>query len=137
MTEGFKLPDDSQKGPNCGVTAVAICSGLPFKEVWDKFAERHRGNWRGSTTFHERMRVMKELGIQVKEIEIKPQTLWKLVKSLDPDVMYQVTVTGHVVTILNNYVLDQNRMDHIDRSPWRRKRTKACLEIIKKEAVHD
>lgn len=130
--EGLSLPVDSRKGPNCGITSVAICAGATFQEAWDICSEGKRSNYRGRTTTSDRMKAFSELGIDFEEIEFPKQTLWRFIRDYtDPDTIYSVTITGHVVTVLNGYVIDQNGAWDIKNCPHKSCRAWHALKIIR------
>lgn len=128
--ERLALPSDSVRGPNCGVTSVAICAGVSFKEAWNCFNKR--GNWKGSTRLSERKKALKDLGVEFVEMDFPKQTLKSFVKYLTRhNTIYSVTTANHVVTVLNDYVIDQSGCHHIDQSPNKQKRVRHAIRIEK------
>ncbi len=118
--EGLALPDGARKGPNCGVTAVAIAAQKPFDEVFRYFKAGRKGNYRGRTTDAQRYKVMQALGVKWTACNMTVfgrVTLRNWARYAKKDTLYMVRTTGHVQMFYNNIVTDQLGPIHISEHP--------------------
>ena len=139
----FKNPDDQQSGPNCGVTATAICAGVSFRKAWNTFKTLGtpyyaKKNWKGATMRFDQSRALDKLDIEYsklpKMMDCHGKTLnhfceyWAM-----EDGVYMVTTTSHVQTVMvkndKAYVIDQRGAKPIGEYWGRRKRVKQVIEI--------
>jgi hypothetical protein len=93
----------------CGVYALTRLSGAEFADVFNIFRLRfgRSSRWTGGTTIRQRLEVAKELGLNLKKIECDRMKLLNAVKQLDPNKVYKITVTRHVLTFENGRLFDQ------------------------------
>jgi hypothetical protein len=127
--------DDLRKKPICGVLSVAITARVTFAKAtqaiknnlmpWQK---RH-----GGKTYHEqRINALAELGVQVREIPVRKQTLQRWVyENQRSGTMYMITTSTHCVTVMDDLVIDQYQMAFIDDHNSRRCFVRHVLEILK------
>ncbi len=133
--EGMSRPADTPNGPNCGLTAIATAGGRSFAAVAHTFRTLYtrRGGWKGGTRGHERRAVMDRMGIRYVEVPLsRSMTLatWAAVYST-PGERYIVTTTGHVQTVGDLHVTDQNNNAvRLSRYWGRRKRVREVLRIV-------
>jgi hypothetical protein len=127
--ERLSFPDGYQRGPNCGVLAVAVCSGKPYADC--EAALRLPGNWKGGTRQADRERVLRAFGVRFDTCANPPRrTLLHFVRChAEPNTLYKVRVTGHVVTVLNGMVFDQRGAVPVASCISRRKIVKTVLRI--------
>ena len=141
--DGLKLPNDNLTGPNCGVTAIAVASGISFDRVFKMFQtsseNRNNKRWRGATYDYERRRIMDVLKIKYKTLTFKEilaqtgkgrPTLQKFIDlATRKDELYIITTTGHVQVVQNGWVIDQGGPKPI--SEYRARRALVCnVEVI-------
>lgn len=124
-TQGLSLLDDQQSGPNCGVTAIAILTGQPFKRVFEVMKMVKNGNWKGRTHDQDRARAIKALGFKAwtTKTEAPHPSLWQFaIYTAERDQSYMVLVPGHAVVIRNQMVQDQNGIFPIKHYNMRNRR---------------
>jgi len=133
MIDGFKLPDDAVCRSNCGVIAVTVAAGLPYRTVENKFRMLPRiaksKRWSGGTTEKERLDVMDAMGLEYEALEVMGMSLNRFCNDVaQRNELYMVTTTQHVQLVYkDNYgviwYLDQQGMfDRDSRSRAFRKR---------------
>jgi hypothetical protein len=133
MIDGFKLPDDAVCRSNCGVVAVTVAAGLPYRTVENKFKLLPRigknRRWTGGTTEKERLEVMDAIGLEYETLEVMGMSLNRFCNDIaERNQLYMVTTTGHVQLVYkDNYgviwYLDQQGMfDRDSRARSFRKR---------------
>lgn len=108
--ERLAVPSDDPRGPNCGITAIAVFTGRPFADIKPMFERFHKrpGAWKGGTTRSQRHEVLRELGVRFERAVINRRvTLATAARMLPPGRLYMVTVTGHVVTLKDGIISDQ------------------------------
>lgn len=128
---GFALPEGNRTGPNCGVTAVAIVTGLPFNNIWNRIKSKYKGNWKGRTKPMDWFQVLEEQGInhEVSVVPSTPQLLFWARAYAKKDTAYMVMTTGHVQVVKNGWVIDQGGPKPV-RDHWgRRKKVKLIVEL--------
>ena len=118
----FTNPDDQRRGPNCGVTATAICAGVSFGRAWNAFKMLGRSkyghrNWQGRTITSDQAKVLDRLGVEFETYsrgtcDAIGRTLSSFCKEWTLDgVLYMVTTSGHVQSVMRQgdkvYVIDQ------------------------------
>ena len=112
LTELFKNPEDQRKGPNCGVTALAVTAGISFNKAWQTFKavnpRKYNARWKGGTYSSDQQKALEKLGVDFDTLELPKMTLANFVREYTKkDALYMVTTTGHVQTVLNGEVIDQ------------------------------
>jgi hypothetical protein len=140
MTQ-FSLPEDAKRGGHCGVQAVAIASQKLLEETKQIFKAncsriKKQRSWVGGTLHHERVKVLKHLGVKFKEVKpsyTKGVTLQRFVKDIaNPKATYIVTTTHHVQLVKGSDILDQRGVSNVsDFWGSRKKISKPVLQIIK------
>lgn len=132
--ERLKLPEGTVRGlGNCGVVALAAATGIPYREVWDWFAKRKPGNWKGSTRMSERLRFLAEHDIEYEWVKMpRRMTLQTWVslpqyQGLAKEGPVMVTTTGHVQVVHGGpYVLDQSTPEAVHIRDFKRRRKFVC-----------
>jgi hypothetical protein len=151
--EGLVLPKGNQSGPNCGVTAMAIASGISFDASWDllkKICSGPRFDGRGkawnSTKFtggtydSERAKAYKKIGLKTTEVKldkikkrlkVKNLTLRKFMKwGSKKDTTYIITSGNHVQVAKDGWLIDQNGPTTIDKFWQRNAYIKLVREVV-------
>lgn len=110
---GFAKPDDWHHGPNCGVLALAVVHGRPFRDVWAELSVNYTANWRGRTHWDEDiLPYLKRHGIAYAPVELS----WygripRLHRFGDyhytDEHLYVLSVPGHIMCYRRGYLLDQ------------------------------
>ena len=138
--EGFAVPAGVPRGPNCGVTAVAVLTGKSFADVWEAFrAICNKGpRWEGLTSRKERDAVCNSFGFDVKHVRMmrKPSlhvfTKMAAVSNVGP---LLVRTGGHVQVIWNNHALDQSGVKPIGEYWGRNKRVSEFSKVTRRLAT--
>lgn len=131
----LQLPADvpTYHAPICGVVAIALAANIPFTQAWEltKLRMSSPNRWRGRTTLKQRVRLLDVLDVPYEAVNLpRRMTLKTFVENhTRRDVTYKVTVTGHVVTVRNNAVADQNGVFNILLHRSRRQQVRNALEI--------
>lgn len=112
LNELFKNPEDQRRGPNCGVTALAVTTGVSFNKAWQTFKavnpRKYNARWKGGTYSSDQQKALEKLGVDFDTLELPKMTLANFVREhTKRDTLYMVTTTGHVQTVLNGEVIDQ------------------------------
>ena len=120
---GMTLPEGVPFGPNCGVTAMAVITKKPFKELWRRMGERRSGNWKGRTSLPDLVKILNEEGI-THELRTGPSvTLTTFIRRVArPGVQYMVRTSGHFQVVKDGWVVDQGGPKPISIFWGRRKR---------------
>lgn len=125
--EGMAAPKDmpEQIGPFCGVLALAVFAGITFMEAWDhlRIEGERNGRWKGGSNVMQREAILKRLGVPFEEVETpRPMRLetWAR-RYAKPGALYMVRMRGHVVTVKDGHILDQNGLRPVSSSWCRRK----------------
>jgi len=128
MQEYFKNPDDQRPGPNCGVTATAICAGSSFARawnIWKQIDSHYRAKqWRGRTSTAHQQKALEKLGLDATLLEFSGNLESFCKKAAQHGKVYMVTTSGHVQTIMNGEAIDQEGKKPIAEFWGRRKRVK-------------
>jgi hypothetical protein len=142
MMDGMSLPADNRRGPNCGVTAIAIVAEISFAEAWEALAKArplagHRkptGGWKGRTTAASRRVALELLGVSCLEVPLPWRgcmTLATFVKRCaKPGRRYLVTTSGHAQVVQNGHVADQTGSHPIALYWGRNKRVTHLVEVM-------
>jgi len=120
MLEGFQLPEDVEVKENCGVVAVAVAAGKPYKTIEGLFRLHCPGTlgkrWKGGTSHSERLKVMAKIGLTYEAKEIRGMNLNTFCdKIMRINELYMVTTTRHVQLVYKDHFgvvwyLDQRGM---------------------------
>jgi len=140
LTELFKNPEDQRRGPNCGVTALAVSTGISFNKAWQTFKavnpRKYGKRWKGGTYTADQLKALDRLEVSYKTVKtgkvLGPKlTLAKFVREhTKRDTLYMVTTTGHVQTVLNGEVIDQAGKKPIGNF-WGSRKIVNCAHLIK------
>jgi len=136
MTIKLANPADQRKGPNCGVTAVAIASGVSFARAWNAFKavnpRTYGKRWKGGTYTTDQKKVLDRLGVG-HETYMPKGTRGPLYRFVDQftakDAVYMVTTGSHVQIVCNGTVADQSGVKPIAEFWGRRKIVKNVIRI--------
>lgn len=143
MHKHFTNPTDQRKGPNCGVTATAICAGVSFNRAWNTWRALGgyyaRRNWKGGTYTRNQADALTKLGIEYQNYtgsncDAIGGTLSSFCKEwIDEGELWMVTTTGHVQSVTRHggkvYVIDQSGAKEIGEHWGKRKRVKNAKHI--------
>ncbi len=128
MLKTFQLPQDNRRGPNCGVTAIAVSAGISFQRAWSLCAtapSRVTKRFKGGTHHRQRIEVLDHIGMPYQVMHLPKMTLQKFCDIAQDDTTYMVTTTGHVqlVRVIDGqpYILDQTGCKPIEEYWGRRK----------------
>lgn len=135
--EGLALPIGGvPRGPNCGVTAVAVICGVSFETAWLAFRAFYPSpNWQGRTSTVYRTKVLNALGCRAIQHYLKRRvTLANWVKKEAGLGTYLVLTAGHVQVVRGHYVLDQRGPCHIDKYWGRNKRVQQFHAVFRAPA---
>jgi len=145
--EQLALPTDATRGPNCGLTALAVVAGVTLAEATAAYVRQYPryvgSNWKGGTRWPYTMQAAKHLGVRyVDDMPLdtrwacrieKRMTLKTYVKKHDlPGKRYMIRTTGHVQVVQDNMVIDQAGVRHIDEYRGAGKIVKDVLRILPK-----
>jgi hypothetical protein len=106
--DGFNVAADDPRGPNCGLTAIAIVTGRPYAEVlaiYKRLFKTRRG-WRGGTTHMQRVELLYYLGVDHDAIVLKRRVKVRNFKA-EPGKLYILRHAGHVCTLRDGWIADQ------------------------------
>ena len=139
-TQAFKLPTDARRGPNCGVTALAVSTGVSFNKAWQTFQavnpRVYGRRWKGGTYTHDQAKALERLKVAFHNLPCERVSLKKFVEYYTkPDTVYMVTTTRHVQTILNGEVIDQKGKKKINEY-WGRKKFVKEAKVIQEPFKH-
>ena len=134
MHKHFTNPADQRSGPNCGVTATAICSGVSFNRAWNTWktlgvAYYTSPKWKGATYTHHQGKVLTKLGVEYEKVAFNRCNLRTLVKTLERGKLYMVTTGSHVQLVMDEHVIDQRGPKHIEDYWGKKKFVEKILEI--------
>jgi hypothetical protein len=126
--------NDLRRGPNCGVTAVAVVAGITFNEAFyllRKIGGRTR-RWKGSTTVDQRAVALEQLGVQTKAWRLRDKMrleTWIRVRA-EPGKTYMVRTTGHVQVVRDGWVMDQSGLWRYGAFGLRKKLVSHVTEVL-------
>lgn len=118
--------------PNCGVTAVAIVTGQPYRKVWNWFVERndHAANWKGRTMWNQLTQAMNAFGTQFKPrpagISVAGFVNWHTI----PDRTYLIHISGHFFVLRNGIIADNTNRHGKSVNLYGRRKVKHAWEIL-------
>lgn len=119
--------------PNCGVTAIAIVTGQPYRKVWDWFATRNNhttGHWKGRTFSSQYSQAMEAFGTKFKAcpvgMTVEGFVNWHTVK----DRTYLINVSGHVFVLRNGVIADNTNHHGKPFIAYARRKVKKAWEIL-------
>jgi len=143
--EHLALPVDAQRGPNCGLTALAVVAGVTLAEATAAYIRQYPrfvgSNWKGGTRWTYTMQAAKHLGVRyVDDTPLEDGYTIRIVKRMSlktfvkkhtlPGKRYMVRTTGHVQVLQDGMVIDQCGVRHIDEYRGAGKIVKDALRIV-------
>jgi len=143
--EHLALPVDAQRGPNCGLTALAVVAGVTLAEATAAYIRQYPrfvgSNWKGGTRWTYTMQAAKHLGVRyVDDTPLEDGYNIRIVKRMSlktfvkkhtlPGKRYMVRTTGHVQVLQDGMVIDQCGVRHIDEYRGAGKIVKDALRIV-------
>ena len=143
--ENLALPADAQRGPNCGLTALAVVAGVTLADATAAYIRQYPrfvgSNWKGGTRWTYTMQAAKHLGVRyVDDTPLDPRYTTRIVKRMTlktfvkkhamPRHRYMIRTTGHVQVVQDGMVIDQCGVRHIDEYPCAGKIVKNVLRIL-------
>jgi hypothetical protein len=143
--EHLALPVDAQRGPNCGLTALAVVAGVTLAEATAAYIRQYPNyvgsNWKGGTRWTYTMQAAKHLGVRyVDDTPLEDGYNIRIVKRMSlktfvkkhaiPGKRYMVRTTGHVQVLQDGMVIDQGGVRHIDEYRGAGKIVKDALRIV-------
>lgn len=102
------VPADYRRGGNCGVLSVAIVAGVSFEKAWA--ACRMRKGSKGATSAGQREIALNALKVRFEKkrfLKTRPTVRVFARDWTVPGVTYMATTHGHVVTVKDGIVIDQ------------------------------
>ena len=132
--EYLQLPSDAKRGPNCGVTALAVAAGVSFARAWNIFATvgKYGKRWKGATYTSHQGPALDKLGIKWRDtvpagggsyFAGKHRTIKYFTENhTKPDTLYMITTGSHVQCVMNGMVIDQCGLKPVDEYRGKRKR---------------
>lgn len=135
LNQLFTNPTDQRRGPNCGVTALAVSAGISFQKAWDTFRainpRVYNNRWKGGTYPTDQAKALERLQIAFYNLPVEKTNLKNFVRDYTArDTVYMVTTGRHVQTVLNGHVIDQQGKKHIAEY-WGRKKFVQTVRVIK------
>lgn len=136
LNQLFTNPTDQRRGPNCGVTALAVSAGISFQKAWDTFRavnpRVYNNRWKGGTYPTDQAKALERLEIAFDDMMLtRRMNITKFVNEYTaPNTVYMVTTATHVQTVLNGHVIDQRGKKHVSEY-WARKKFVKRVRIIK------
>lgn len=109
--DGFNVAPDDPRGPNCGLTAIAIVTGLEYKTVEHAYRLLFKPSkrWRGATRHWERSKLLEWLGVDHTAIELRRKIKVRTFVAMraEPGRTYILRHAGHVCTLRDGWIADQ------------------------------
>jgi hypothetical protein len=109
--DGFNVAADDPRGPNCGLTAIAIVSGLSYKTVEEAYRIVYTPNkrWKGGTHHKQRVFLLRLLEVPFTESILKRKVKVRTFVNLlaEPGKTYILRHRGHVCTLRDGWIADQ------------------------------
>lgn len=131
VTCDLLIPNDNRKGPNCGVTAVAIAANVSFDTAWAMFRVWKTKQWMGCTHHFQRLHILEVLKVPFLElVPVRRETVEQAAQRL-PDGLYMVRINRHVMMMQGGRVADQGGVIDADKSLYRRRRVLNITQIIR------
>ena len=143
--EKLALPTDAARGPNCGLTSLAVVAGVTLADATAAYIRQYPryvgSNWKGGTRWTYTMQAAKHLGVRyVDDTPLDPRYNIRIVKRMSlktfvknhavPGSRYMIRTTGHVQVVQDGMVIDQGGVRHIDEYRGAGKIVKDVLRII-------
>jgi len=145
--EKLALPTDATRGPNCGLTALAVVAGVTLADATAAYIRQYPryvgSNWKGGTRWTYTMQAAKHLGVlYVDDMPLDTRYDCRIEKRMSlktfvkkhaiPGKRYMIRTTGHVQVVQDNMVIDQAGVRHIDEYRGAGKIVKDVLRILPK-----
>ena len=135
--EQLALPTDATRGPNCGLTALAVVAGVTLADATAAYIRQYPryvgSNWKGGTRWTYTMQAAKHLGVRyVDDMPFNTRMSLKtfVKKHAMPWHRYMIRTTGHVQVVQDGMVIDQCGVRHIDEYRGAGKIVKDVLRIL-------
>lgn len=109
MPQILQLPPGNRRGPNCGITALAVVSGSHYQDVWEMVKECKPSNWKGSVWDADVTRTLRRLGVRYRS-RLFEQTITVrefAERYAKPGVFYLIDLADHIAVLANGVILDQ------------------------------
>lgn len=127
------IPEDTPLGlDNCGIVSVAMLARRSYADTHKIFREVCGRVSR--TSIWDRLEVMEYLCLPIRDevhYKHKPTLRGWLTSTYDPTFSYHLTLTNHVVSVMNNKLFDQHFGAGIPalKSPYNRKRVTSYIKL--------
>jgi hypothetical protein len=143
--EKLALPTDATRGPNCGLTALAVVAGVTLADATAAYIRQYPryvgSNWKGGTRWIYTLQAAKHLGVRyVDDTPLDTRYSFRVEKRMSlktfvkkhalPGKRYMIRTTGHAQVVQDNMVIDQCGVRHIDEYRGAGKIVKDALRII-------
>lgn len=125
--------EDMRKQGICGVLAIAVASKRTLADAHEACKRHlmpHQKRHVRRTYDEQIIASIEGFGRRVEELPVVRQNLRKWVDTCSqPNETYVVFVSGHVLTVKNDMVLDQAALDHYNDHPSKRQFVQRVLRI--------
>ena len=125
--------EDMRKQGICGVLAIAVASRVTLAEAHAACARNlmpHQKRHVRRTPDDQIFACLREFGRTVTEVPAQRQTLRKWVDQCSqPNETYLVFVSGHVLLVKNDVVLDQHCLAHYDEHTSKRQFVQRVMRV--------
>lgn len=143
--EKLALPTDATRGPNCGLTALAVVAGVTLADATAAYIRQYPryvgSNWKGGTRWIYTLQAAKHLGVRyVDDMPLDTRYACRIEKRMSlktfvkkhamPWHRYMIRTTGHVQVVQDGMVIDQCGVRHIDEYRGAGKIVKDVLRIL-------
>lgn len=127
---GLLDTSSARPGPICGVFAVALAAGVSTDAAYTVIAGYRKApaRWKGRTHRKDRMKALAHFGVTVKPNYAPPETVQRFhATKAQPGVHYMIEVAGHIMTLKDGVLMDQNQVEHVTAHKRRRCIVKAVF----------
>ena len=128
---GLLDTSSARPGPICGVFAVALAAGVPTDQAYTVMAAYRKcpARWKGRTHRKDRMKALAHFGVRTKAAYAPPETVQRFAATrARPGVHYMIEVAGHIMTLKDGVLMDQNQVEHVTGHKRKRCIVKAVFE---------
>ncbi len=126
--------EDLVRKPICGVLAVAVVAGVTFKKATLAIKANmlpHQKRHGGKTYHEQRLGALRDLGIKFHDQMWDKVALNRFITgAAQPDTMYMINVTGHVIVYKDGFVIDQRGKVPYEEYPNKRQYVRNVTRII-------